>query len=160
MALPDAHHAGAVSVPAAVRDATDARAGLDAAVAALAAESGTLHFLHADGMLHLAAVHGALPPAVLEKVRVIPVGKGMAGVCAELNEPVTWCNLNKDNSGVVQATARSTGLAGSIVVPVRDGDRLTGTLGIANRAERTFTEAETALLCACAASLARFGPRR
>jgi signal transduction protein with GAF and PtsI domain len=160
MSIPDAHPASQPvdDVPAAVRDAADPGAALDAVVHAFAADSGTLHFLHADGMLHLSALHGPMPPPVLEKVRVIPVGKGMAGVCAELNEPVTWCNLNRDNSGVVQASARSTGLAGSIVIPVRIGARLVGTLGIANRAERTFTEAETARLCACAASLGRFAP--
>ena len=144
------------SIPSAVRDAADATAALAAAVQAFAADSGTLHFLGADGMLHLAAAHGPLPPPVLEKVRVIPVGKGMAGICAELNEPVTWCNLAQDTSGVVQASARSTGLAGSIVVPVRSGGRLVGVLGIANHAERTFTDAETARLCESAATLARF----
>jgi putative methionine-R-sulfoxide reductase with GAF domain len=107
----------------------------------------------------MAALHGELPPPVLAQVRIIPVGKGMAGVCAELNEPVTWCNLNRDSSGVVQPAARSTGLAGSIVVPVRDGSAMVGTLGIANRSERTFTDAETAVLVACAASLARFRVR-
>jgi putative methionine-R-sulfoxide reductase with GAF domain len=117
-----------------------------------------------DGQLHMAALHGELPPPVLAQVRIIPVGKGMAGVCAELNEPVTWCNLNRDSSGVVQPAARSTGLAGSIVVPVRDGSArdggvMVGTLGIANRGERTFTDAETAVLVACAASLARFRVR-
>jgi GAF domain-containing protein len=49
-------------------------------------------------------------------------------------------------------------MAGSIVVPVRAGGRMVGTLGVANAAERAFTEAETAALLACAASLARFRP--
>ena len=71
----------------------------------------------------------------------------------------TCFNLNRDNSGVVQPSARSTGLAGSIVVPVRDGNAMVGTLGIANRGERTFTDAETAALMACAASLVRFRVR-
>ena len=138
------------AVPHEVLHAHTADAALAAVVRAIAADSGTVHFLREDGMLHLAAAHGALPPPVLEKVRVIPVGKGMAGVCAELNEPVTWCNLNRDGSGVVQSGARSTGLAGSIVVPVRASGRLVGTLGIANRAEREFTAPETARLQRCA----------
>ena len=146
-------------VPHEVSAAATAQAALDAVVRAFAADTGTLHFMATDGQLHLAALHGELPPPVLAQVRVIPVGKGMAGVCAELNEPVTWCNLNRDNSGVVQPSARSTGLAGSIVVPVRDGSAMVGTLGIANRGERTFTDAETAMLMACAASLARFRAR-
>ena len=145
------------SVPPDVAAAADAGSGLDATVRALGADSGTLHFLGADGNLHLAALHGQLPPPVLEQVRVIPVGKGMAGECARLNEPVTWCNLNQDDRGVVRPAARSTGLAGSIVVPVRDASgALAGTLGIANRRERAFDGPEVATLLACAASLARF----
>lgn len=151
--------AGTGGVPHEVSAASTAQSALHAVVRAFAADTGTLHFLDFDGQLHLAALHGELPPPVLAQVRAIPVGKGMAGVCAELNEPVTWCNLNRDNSGVVQPSARSTGLAGSIVVPVREGSAMVGTLGIANRGERTFTDAETAMLMACAASLARFRVR-
>ena len=145
------------TVPPEVASAADAASGLDAVVHSFGADTGTLHFLGADGDLHLAALHGQLPPPVLEQVRRIPVGKGMAGECARLNEPVTWCNLNQDDRGVVRPAARSTGMAGSIVVPVRDAaGALAGTLGIANRGERTFDDAETAMLVACAASLARF----
>jgi signal transduction protein with GAF and PtsI domain len=145
-------------VPDAVARAGDAQAGLDAVVRAFAADTGTLHFLGSDGLLHLAALHGTLPPPVLEQVRRIPVGKGMAGACAEQDAPVTWCNLAQDDSGTVRPAARSTGMAGSIVVPVRADGRMAGTLGVANAAERTFTDAETASLLACAASLARFRP--
>jgi len=145
------------AVPHDVASAAGAEAGLDAVVRAFGADSGTLHFLGSDGQLHLAALHGQLPPPVLAQVQVIPVGKGMAGECARLNEPVTWCNLNQDDRGVVRPAARTTGMAGSIVVPVRGSTgELAGTLGIANRSDRTFTEAETELLLACASSLARF----
>lgn len=145
-------------VPAGVRAAADAAAGLDAVVRAFAADTGTLHFLQVDGALHLAAFHGLLPPPVLEQVRVIPVGKGMAGVCAESNAPVNLCNLNDDSTGTVRSGARATGLAGSIVVPVRVNGRVAGTLGIANRSERTFCDAEVEALLACAEALARFRP--
>lgn len=145
-------------VPEAVRAARDPAEGLAAVIAALAAETGTLHFLDARGMLRLAAVHGVLPPPVLAQIQEIPVGKGMAGLCAERNEPVTWCNLGADGTGRVQPGARTTGLAGSIVVPVRAIGHLCGTLGVANRAERQYTEAEAAQLLACAESLARFAP--
>jgi len=143
-------------VPAEVRSAVDAAAGLDAVVRAFAADTGTLHFLRSDGLLHLAALHGQLPPPVLEQVRVIPVGKGMAGACAESNAPVNLCNLNDDRTGTVRAGARTTGLAGSIVVPVRADGNVVGTLGIANRSERTFADAEVDALLACAEVLARF----
>jgi len=144
--------------PSDIALATDATVALAAVIRTFAAHTGTLHFLGTDGMLHLAAFHGAIPAPVMEHIRIIPIGKGMAGVCAELNEPVSWCNLNRDGSGVVQPAARSLGLAGSIVVPVRSGAALVGTLGIANIGERTFTDEETGQLIECGSSLVRFRP--
>ena len=146
------------TIPSDIALATDATVGLAAVIRTFAAHTGTLHFLGTDGMLHLAAFHGAIPAPVMEHIRIIPIGKGMAGVCAELNEPVSWCNLNRDGSGVVQPAARSLGLAGSIVVPVRSGAALVGTLGIANIGERTFTDEETEQLIECGSSLLRFRP--
>ena len=144
--------------PSDIALATDATVALAAVIRTFAAHTGTLHFLGTDGMLHLAAFHGAIPAPVMEHIRIIPIGKCMAGVCAELNEPVSWCNLNRDGSGVVQPAARSLGLAGSIVVPVRSGAALVGTLGIANIGERTFTDEETEQLIECGSSLVRFRP--
>ena len=146
------------TIPSDIALATDATVALAAVIRTFAAHTGTLHFLGTDGMLHLAAFHGAIPAPVMEHIRIIPIGKGMAGVCAELNEPVSWCNLNRDGSGVVQPAARSLGLAGSIVVPVRSGAALVGTLGIANIGERTFTDEETEQLIECGSSLVRFRP--
>ncbi len=146
------------TIPSDIALATDATVALAAVIRTFAAHTGTLHFLGTDGMLHLAAFHGAIPAPVMEHIRTIAIGKGMAGVCAELNEPVSWCNLNRDSSGVVQPAARSLGLAGSIVVPVRSGAALVGTLGIANIGERTFTDEETAQLIECGSSLLRFRP--
>ena len=146
------------TIPSDIALATDATVALAAVIRTFAAHTGTLHFLGTDGMLHLAAFHGAIPAPVMEHIRIIPMGKGMAGVCAELNEPVSWCNLNRDGSGVVQPAARSLGLAGSIVVPVRSGAALVGTLGIANIGERTFTDEETEQLIECGSSLVRFRP--
>ena len=146
------------TIPSDIALATDATVALAAVIRTFAAHTGTLHFLGTDGMLHLAAFHGAIPAPVMEHIRTIAIGKGMAGVCAELNEPVSWCNLNRDGSGVVQPAARSLGLAGSIVVPVRSGAALVGTLGIANIGERTFTDEETEQLIECGSSLLRFRP--
>ena len=54
---------------------------------------GTVHLLDAgDGLLKLRA-HQGLPPPVVDKVAVIPIGKGMAGIAAERREPVQVCNL-------------------------------------------------------------------
>jgi len=115
-------------------------------VSLLAADSGTIHFLGADGNLHLAAASAGIPDQVLALIREIPVGKGMAGLAVERRAPVDACNLQTDTSGDVRPGARATGLAGSIVVPIFDGETVVGTLGVANRAERTFTAAEIATL--------------
>lgn len=111
-----------------------------------AADSGTIHFLGADGLLHLAAASPGIPDAVLSIIRTIPVGKGMAGLAVERAQPVNACNIQTDASGDVRPGARATGLAGSIVVPIFDGDKVVGALGVANRSERTFADEEIARL--------------
>jgi GAF domain-containing protein len=78
----------------------------------------------------------------------------MAGLAVERGEPVTACNIQTDGSGDVRPGARATGLAGAIVVPILEGERPVGALGIANRAERTFSEAEVAELVAAGRRLA------
>jgi L-methionine (R)-S-oxide reductase len=50
--------------------------------------------------------------------------------------------------------ARATGMEGAIVVPVFDGARVVGALGIANRGERTFSEDEKNALIAAGRALA------
>ncbi len=108
-------------------------------------DSGSLHLLASDGLLHLRASFG-IPERVLAIVNTIPVGKGMAGLAVERRQPVTACNLQTDTSGDVRPGARATGMEGAIVVPVLEGDKAIGALGIANRSERTFTTEETELL--------------
>lgn len=123
-------------------------------VGLLGADSGTIHFLGSDGMLHLAAASPGMPEHVLATIRAIPVGKGMAGLAVERRAPVDACNIQTDTSGDVRPGARATGLAGSVVVPIFDGDRVIGALGIANRAERTFSEVEIETLVAAGRELA------
>lgn len=115
-------------------------------VSDFAADSGTIHFLGDDGMLHLAAASPGMPEAVVAIIRTIPVGKGMAGLAVERAEPVNACNIQTDNSGDVRPGAKATGLAGSVVVPIFDGTEVIGALGVANRCERTFAESEIAQL--------------
>lgn len=110
------------------------------------ADGGTLHRMGDDGQLHLSAAFPPMPPALLEKITVIPVGKGMAGLAVERGEPVQSCNLQEDTTGDVRPGAKQTGLQGSTCVPVlRDGD-VVGALGIGTLAERTFSDEENALL--------------
>lgn len=120
------------------------------------ADSGTIHVLGGDGVLHLRAASRGIPPVVLDTVRRVPVGKGMAGLAVERRQPVSACNIQTDTSGDVRPGAKSTGLQGSIVVPILRGDFAVGALGIANHRERTFTHEETALLLSAGRTLARF----
>ncbi len=110
------------------------------------ADSGTIHLLGDDGVLHLKAASAGIPQVVLDTIKDVPVGKGMAGLAVERRQPVNACNIQTDNSGDVRPGALATGLQGSVVVPMLRGDAAIGALGVANRRERTFTDAEEQLL--------------
>lgn len=138
---------------------TSEDAALARIVRDLAADSGTIHFLGDDGLLHLSAASPGMPETVLAIVRTIPVGKGMAGLAVERAAPVNACNIQTDTSGNVRPGARATGLAGSIVVPIFDGETVIGALGVANRSERTFDDAEIARLIEEGRALAALRPR-
>jgi putative methionine-R-sulfoxide reductase with GAF domain len=85
-----------------------------------------------------------LPPHVADIVKRVPVGKGMAGLAAERNAPVSACNIQTDTSGDVRPGAKQTGVNGAIVVPIRDADgRVRGTLGIGVHREYDYTAEET-----------------
>jgi signal transduction protein with GAF and PtsI domain len=119
------------------------------------ANSGTIHLLGPDGVLHLKAATAGIPPSVLETVRRVPVGKGMAGLAVERNQPITACNIQTDTSGDVRPGAKATGLQGSIVVPILRGDAAVGALGVANYQERTFSEPEIESLLSVGRLLAK-----
>ena len=123
----------------------------------MSADSGTIHLVGDDGVLHLKAASAGIPQVVLDTIKDVPVGKGMAGLAVERKQPVDACNIQTDASGDVRPGARVTGLQGSIVVPMFRGDEAVGALGVANRRERTFTDAETTRLVEIGKVLARFG---
>jgi L-methionine (R)-S-oxide reductase len=129
-----------------LRTSADYAAALQSIIAHFRADSGTIHMLESDGILHLKAASQGLPEAVLAAVRLVPVGKGMAGLAVEHGAPVDTCNLQSDASGNVKPGAKATGMEGAIVVPIFKGEKAVGALGIANRATRTFSAEETALL--------------
>jgi L-methionine (R)-S-oxide reductase len=129
-----------------LRASSDYTAALQSIISHFRADSGTIHMLESDGVLHLKAASQGLPEAVLAAVRLVPVGKGMAGLAVERGVPVDTCNLQSDASGNVKPGAKATGMEGAIVVPIFKGEKAVGALGIANRAARTFSAEETALL--------------
>ena len=109
-------------------------------------ETGTIHRLDAEKqLLHMVAQVG-LPPQMLEVVKTIPVGKGIAGLVVARSAPVTICNLQTDTGGMAKPGARQTGVGGALCVPARDGDDIIGTLGIGTRRQYEYTAAETRAL--------------
>ena len=127
---------------------------LSRVLARFAADSGTIHVLDADGTLRLVAASAGIPQLIIDTVRRVPVGKGMAGLAVERRQPINACNIQTDTTGDVRPGAKVTGLQGSIVVPMlRDGVPV-GALGIANHHERTFTDREAELLMEIGETLA------
>ena len=109
-------------------------------------ETGTIHVLDSEKqLLHLVAQVG-LPPQMLEVVKTIPVGKGIAGQVIAQNKPVTICNLQTDSSGVAKPGAKQTGVGGALCVPIRDGEKIVGTLGIGTIRAHEYTPEETRAL--------------
>src|SRR5712692_6285282 len=82
------------------------------------ADTGTIHLLESDGVLHLKAASAGIPKPVLDAVELVPIGKGMAGLAVQRKEPVSVCNLQTDASGDARPGAKATGMEGAIVVPI------------------------------------------
>jgi L-methionine (R)-S-oxide reductase len=120
------------------------------------ADTGSIHLLE-GGVLVLKA-HVGLPPHVVEIVSLVPIGKGMAGLAAQRNEPVSSCNIQSDVSGNVQSGAKATGVNGAIVIPIRNLEgEAQGALGIGVYRPYEYTEEEIARLFDEAAKLASSG---
>ncbi len=106
-------------------------------------ETGTIHLLDAAKQeLQLAAQIG-LPPGLLEVVRVVPVGKGIAGQTVAQGKPVSICNLQTDSGGVARPGAKQTGVGGALCVPMRAGGKIVGALGVGTVRPHEYTTEET-----------------
>ncbi|HTV39369.1 MAG TPA: GAF domain-containing protein [Candidatus Sulfotelmatobacter sp.] len=106
-------------------------------------ETGTIHTLDAEKQfLHLAA-HVGLPPQLLDFVKIIPVGKGIAGQVVAQDKPVSICNLQTDSGGVAEPRAIQTGVGGALCVPIRAGSKIVGTLGVGTVRPYEYTADET-----------------
>lgn len=120
-------------------------------------QTGTIHrATDGCGELRLVCQIG-VPGELLDKITLIPLGKGIAGAAAERREAVTLCNLQEDLGGVARPDARKTGVSGSIAVPVFSSDgemRVIGTLGIGKFVPHDFSDAEIRALEADARKIA------
>jgi len=84
----------------------------------------------------------------VDKVQIIPVGKGMAGIAAERKEPVQMCNLQTDDSGVARPAAKMTKMEGSLAAPMMVNGEVHGVLGIAKPTAYDFSTEQIELLLA------------
>ncbi len=128
------------------RPMTESETKLKEAMGKFGCQTGTLH--RAEGeMLYLVACAG-VPDFLLEKISIIPFGKGIAGVAAETRKPVELCNLQQDLGGVAKEAARKTGVSGSLAVAIlsEDGETVLGTIGLGKHEPYEFSDAEKARL--------------
>jgi len=129
-----------------VPDEQSLTAILDQVLAYFSCTVGTIHRLNpATGLLDL-VVHCGIPEAIIDRVRQVPIGKGMAGLAAERRECVQVCNLQSDESGQAKPAAKLTGMEGSIAVPMLVDRVVRGVLGVAKPTAYEFNAAEKRLL--------------
>ena len=129
-----------------------AEAVLVATLGHFGCQAGTVHRLGDDGQLQLAASHN-IPPHIVAIVSTVPIGKGIAGLAAERREPISLCNLQTDTTGHARPAAKSTGMEGSVAVPMLVAGELRGVLGIAKATAHDWSEVEKSELLAIAARL-------
>lgn len=124
---------------------------LDVIFEAFDAKNCTFHRADmGDSFLYLVGQIG-LPEKIAEIASKIPIGKGMAGICAERKEPVTMCNLQTDDSGVARPAAKDTKVEGAVVVPLVDeSGEVIATLGIGKSGEYEYSDDEIRSLQKCA----------
>jgi GAF domain-containing protein len=126
--------------------ATNLEAALNVVLKHFRSETGTIHRLDAGKQLLQLVAQTGLPPQMLEVVKTVPVGKGIAGQVVARGGPVTLCNLQTDTSGVARPGARQTGVGGALCVPLRNDGKIVGTLGIGTLRPYEYTPEETCAL--------------
>lgn len=128
---------------------------LKAIISSFDCTTGTIHFLDKNTTILKLQAHKGIPTFLLPKISEIPIGKGMAGIAAERQEPVEICNLQTDDSGVARPAARETKVEGSIAVPMILDGVLYGTFGIAKPVPYDFTKEEISELSAIGTEMSR-----
>jgi L-methionine (R)-S-oxide reductase len=134
---------------------TDLQAWLETFLRTHEAAAGTVHVVSQEDpdRLHLVASQG-IPPKVVEITRVVPRGKGMAGLALERERPVSTCNLATDTTGDVRPGAKAVDARAAVALPVRaPGGRVRAVVGIAYADERTLSDADLETLSGAAATL-------
>jgi putative methionine-R-sulfoxide reductase with GAF domain len=139
------------AITAALSEPNAAEATLRAALDQFGCQTGTVHLLR-DGVLRLAA-HVNIPAPLIPVIETVPIGKGIAGLAAERLEAVSLCNLQTDTSGQARPAAKTTGMEGSVAVPMLVNGELRGVLGIAKATAYDWSDAEKSELFAIGEAL-------
>jgi len=113
------------------------------------ASSGTVHLVRDDALQLAAAVN--IPQKVQNVTRVIPRGRGMAGLAWERGQPVSTCNLQEDTTGDVRPGAKAVDAKAAVAFPV--GSPVRAVVGIAWHEERDLDDATLAAVTADTADL-------
>ena len=119
---------------------------LQLVLTAYQSETGTIHRLDGEKQLLYLAAQIGKPPFLMDTIKTIPVGKGIAGQTVERGSPVTICNLQTDTSGVAKPDAKKTGVGGALCVPLRAGKKIVGTIGVGTQRPHEYTPTETQTL--------------
>jgi hypothetical protein len=107
--------------------------------------AGTVHLRQGDDLILSAAVN--IPPPVVEIVKSVPKGKGMAGLAFERNQAVSTCNLKTDTTGDVRPGAKAVNANAAVAIPIHDArGEVRGVVGIAYMGERDMEDSELARL--------------
>jgi L-methionine (R)-S-oxide reductase len=131
---------------------TDRKEALAAWIRDAGGVAGTLHIV-AAGELELIAAHN-IPEKVVALTRLIPKGKGMAGLAWSRVKPVQTCNLKDDESGDVRPGAKAVDAKAAVAIPLlNDGGDVIAVAGIAYADERELSDEVIAHLSAGANKL-------
>lgn len=115
--------------------------------------AGTVHQRIDDSTLALVAAVN-IPPPVIEIVKRIPKGKGMAGLAFEHDEPIATCNIKEDATGRVRPGAKAVNAQAAVAFPVHDQTgAVRAVVGIAYMDDRALGNPELDVLAASAKTL-------
>ncbi|WP_163997469.1 GAF domain-containing protein [Pyxidicoccus caerfyrddinensis] len=126
------------------------QAWLESFAAEHGASAGTIHLQRGEDLELVAALN--IPPPVLNAVRHVPHGKGMAGLAQVRRAPVQTCNLKEDATGRVKPGAKAVDARAAVALPVLDGTgQVRAVVGIAFMTEGEIpAEREQSLMSAAA----------
>ncbi|MGH7522719.1 MAG: GAF domain-containing protein [Gemmatimonadales bacterium] len=93
---------------------------LEASIRSSGSIAGTVH-IQRDGDLYLSAAVN-IPPPVMERVRHVPRGKGMAGMAQVQRSAVQTCNLQTEPPGRINPMAKLVSGQAAIAIPVFGAD--------------------------------------